>query len=74
MVGLELLICPVGATEVMMILRLCPPRFAPLALPGPLRLLRLLMRFQVLPSNVDVAGKRRAGRGVHLQRAPEMRL
>src|SRR5919112_1966577 len=34
---------PVGLAEVMRILRLGPPRFRPFALPGPLRLLRLLI-------------------------------
>jgi len=74
MVGLEPLTCPVGATEVMMIVRLGLPR-APLLLPGPvLRLLRLLTRFQLLCSNDNSSGKRRAGRGVYLQQAPETRL
>src|SRR5215210_5423378 len=64
---------PVGLAEVMRILRLGPPRFRPFALPGPLRLLRLLMRFQLLRSDVNVVGKRRAGRGIYLRRTPEMR-
>jgi hypothetical protein len=56
--GLELLTCPVGPTEVMRIVRLEPPRPPGLLLPGPLlRLLPLLMRFQLLRSDVvDVAG------------------
>src|SRR3712207_7714308 len=77
MVGLELVTCPVGATEVMMILRLPRPRPTPLLLlPGPLRedLLRLLTAFQLLRSNVNVAEKRRAGRRVHLKQVPEMCL
>src|SRR5919202_6292581 len=64
---------PVGLAEVMRILRLGPPRFRPFALPGPLRLLRLLMRFQLLRSDVNVVGKRRAGRGIYLRQTPEMR-
>ena len=64
MLALGPLICPVGLAEVMRIQRLGPPRFAPFALPGPLlRLLRLLMRFQLLRCNINVIGKRRAGRG-----------
>src|SRR5215213_5571340 len=54
MVGLEPLTCPVGPTEVMMIVRLEPPRPPGLLLPGPLRLLRLLMRFQLPRSDVNV--------------------
>jgi hypothetical protein len=54
MVGLELLTTPVGATEVMMIVRLEPPRPPDLLLPGPLRLLRLLTRFQLPRSDVNV--------------------
>src|ERR671917_1013772 len=49
MVGLTLLTSPEGCTEVMKTLRLePPPRLACLPLPGPLRLLRLPMRFQLL--------------------------
>jgi hypothetical protein len=44
MVGLGLLTTPVGPTEVMMIVRLEPPRPPGLLLPG---LLRLLTRFQL---------------------------
>ena len=57
MVGLGLLTTPVGPTEVMMIVRLEPPR------PGPLRLLRLLTRSQLPRSDVNVvagAGRRSA--------------
>ncbi len=54
MVGLELLTTPVGATEVMRIVRLEPPRPPGLLLPDPLRLLRLLMRFQPPGSDVNV--------------------
>src|SRR5918997_6421647 len=52
MVGLEPLTCPVGPTEVMMIVRLEPPRPPDLLLPGPLR---LLTRFQLPRSDVNVA-------------------
>jgi hypothetical protein len=51
MVGLELLTTPVGATEVMRIVRLEPPRPPGLLLPGPLR---LLTRFQLPRSDVNV--------------------
>ena len=54
MVGLGLLTTPVGATEVMRIVRLEPPRPPGLLLPGPLRLLRLLTRFQLPRSDVNV--------------------
>ena len=54
MVGLGLLTTPVGPTEVMMIVRLEPPRPPGLLLPGPLRLLRLLTRFQLPRSDVNV--------------------
>ncbi len=82
MVGLELLTSPVGPTEVMMIVRLGLPRLAPLLLPGPIlrrdllgpRLLRLLTRFQLLRGNVNLSGKQRAGRGIHLQQTPQMCL
>jgi len=55
MLGLGLLTTPVGLALVMRILRLGPPRFAPLALPGPLRLLRLPTRFQLLRSDVTMS-------------------
>ena len=74
MVGLELLMVPVGLTEVMMIVRLGLPRPMRLLLPGPVLLLRLLTIFQLLRSNVNLRGKRRAGRETHLQQTPEMRL
>ena len=74
MVGLELLMVPVGLTEVMMIVRLGLPRPMPLLPPGPLLLLRLLTIFQLLRSYVDLRAKRRAGRETHLQQIPEMRL
>jgi hypothetical protein len=51
MVGLGLLTTPVGPTEVMMIVRLEPPRLPGLLLPG---LLRLLTRFQLPRSDVNV--------------------
>ena len=51
MVGLGLLTSPVGPTEVMMIVRLEPPRLPGLLLPG---LLRLLTRFQLPRSDVNV--------------------
>ncbi len=73
MVGLELLMVPVGLAEVMMIVRLGLPRPMPLLPPGPL-LLRLLTIFQLLRSYVDLRAKRRAGRETHLQQIPEMRL
>jgi hypothetical protein len=55
MLVLEPWTTPVGPTEVMRIVRLEPPRFAPLALPGPLRLLRLPTRFQLLRSDVTMS-------------------
>jgi hypothetical protein len=73
MVGLELLMVPVGLAEVMMIVRLGLPRPIRRLLPGPL-LLRLLTIFQLLRSDVNLRGKRRAGRETHLQQIPEMRL
>jgi hypothetical protein len=51
MVGFGLLTTPVGPTEVMMIVRLEPPR------PGPLRLLRLLTRPQLPRSDVNVVAQ-----------------
>jgi hypothetical protein len=63
MVGLGLLTTPVGPTEVMMIVRLEPPRPPGLLLPDPLRLLRLLTRSQLPRSDVSTvagAGRRSA--------------
>ena len=59
MVGLALLTSPEGLTEVMKTLRLePPPRLACLPLPGPLRLLRLPIRFQLLRDNVSATRER----------------
>ena len=57
MVRLGLLTTPVGPSEVMMIVRLEPPRLLGLLLPGPLRLRRLLTRFQLPRSDVNVVAE-----------------